>query len=60
MEVLGKVLRSADESPDHTCNDEEDAEEDQDGLSLTALRARLEREVPNGDFPLLFTARTLS
>ena len=45
MEVLGQV-RYADEPPANTSDKEEDAEEDQDGLSPVVLRARLEREIP--------------
>ena len=46
MEVLGQVEPYADEPPAHTSDEEEDAEEDQDGLSPAVLRSRLEREVP--------------
>lgn len=45
MEVLGQVQPYADEPPAHTSDEEEDAEEDQDGLSPAVLRSRLEREV---------------
>lgn len=45
MEVLGQVQPYADEPPAHTSDEEEDAEEDQDGLSPLVLRSRLEREV---------------
>ena len=46
MEVLEQVQPYADEPPAHTSDEEEDAEEDQDGLSPVVLRSRLEREVP--------------
>ena len=46
MEVLGQVQPYADEPPAHTSDEDEDAEEDQDGLSPAVLRSRLEREVP--------------
>ena len=46
MEVLGQVQPYADEPPAHTSDEEEDAVEDQDGLSPAVLRSRLEREVP--------------
>ena len=45
MAVLGQVQPYADEPPAHTSDEEEDAEEDQDGLSPAVLRSRLEREV---------------
>lgn len=45
MEVLGQVQPYADEPAAHTSDEEEDAEEDQDGLSPAVLRSRLEREV---------------
>ncbi|XP_044170824.1 uncharacterized protein LOC122955039 isoform X1 [Acropora millepora] len=50
MEVLGQVQPYADEPPAHTSEEEEDAEEDQDGLSPAVLRSRLEREVPLNDW----------
>ncbi|XP_015774327.1 PREDICTED: uncharacterized protein LOC107352513 [Acropora digitifera] len=50
MEVLGQVQPYADEPPAHTSDEEEDAEEDQDGLSPAVLRSRLEREVPLNDW----------
>ncbi|XP_022803632.1 probable serine/threonine-protein kinase roco8 [Stylophora pistillata] len=46
MEVLEQVQPYADEPPAHTSDEEEDAEEDQDGLSPVVLMSRLEREVP--------------
>ena len=46
MEVLGQLYSYADKPPAHTSDKEEDAEEDQDGLSPLVLRSRLEREVP--------------
>jgi len=46
IEVLRQVQPYTDEPPAHTSDEEEDAEEDQDGLSPAVLRARLEREVP--------------
>ena len=46
MEVLGQVQPYVDEPPAHTSDEEEDAEEDQDGLSPAVLRSRFEREVP--------------
>ena len=45
MEVLGQVQPYADEPPAHMSDEEEDAEEDQDGLSPAVLRSRLKREV---------------
>ncbi|XP_044183456.1 uncharacterized protein LOC122964071 [Acropora millepora] len=50
MEVHGQVQPYADEPPAHTSDEEEDAEEDQDGLSPAVLRSRLEREVPLNDW----------
>lgn len=50
MEVLWQVQPYADEPPAHTSDEEEDAEEDQDGLSPAVLRSRLEREVPFNDW----------
>lgn len=50
MEVLGQVQPYADEPPAHTSDEDEDAEEDQDGLSPAVLRSRLEREVPLNDW----------
>ena len=45
MEVLGEVQPYVDELPTHMGDKEEDAEEDQNGLSPAVLRSRLEREV---------------
>ena len=46
MEVFGQVQPYADEPPTYPSDEEEDAEEDQDGLSPVVLRCRFEREVP--------------
>ena len=42
MEVLGQVQPYTDEPLAHTSDEDEDAEEDQDGLSPAVLRSRLE------------------
>ena len=46
MEVLGQVQPYMDEPLARTSDEDEDAEEDQDGLSPAVLRSKLEREVP--------------
>ena len=46
MEVLGFVQPYADEPLAHTSDEEDDAEEDQDGLSPAVLRARFQGDVP--------------
>ena len=46
IELLGQVQPYMDKPPAHTSDEEEDAGEDQDGLSPAVLRSRLEREVP--------------
>jgi len=43
METLGQVRPYADEPSTHTSDEEEDAEDDQDGLSPAVLRSRFER-----------------
>lgn len=45
MEVAGHVEPYADEPLAHPSDEEEDAEEDQDGLSPAVLRARFEGEI---------------
>ena len=50
MEVFGQVQPYADELPAHTSDEEEDAEEDQDGLSPVVLCSRFEKEVPLNDW----------
>ena len=42
MEVLGQVQPYTDKPLAHTSDEDEDAEEDQDGLSPAVLRSRLE------------------
>ena len=46
MEVFGQVQSYTDEPLAHMSDEDEDAEEDQDGLSPAVLRSRLEREEP--------------
>ena len=53
MEVAGQVQPYADEPLAHTCNEDENTKEDEDGLLSSVLRSRFEGEVPVNEWLVL-------